>query len=124
MALTKVTRDHEEIRKWVEERGGIPSEVEGTENNGEPGVLRFKFPNAPNARDEKLKEISWDEFFRKFDEKGLALVYEERTADGKLSYFNKLVYPEDAEHPGSKSSESAKKTDAQQTKSSKPHKAA
>ena len=27
----KVTTDHKEIRKWVEERGGHPARVKGTE---------------------------------------------------------------------------------------------
>ena len=39
----------------------------------------------------KLEEISWEEFFEKFDEQELALVYQEKTADGKKSNFNKLV---------------------------------
>jgi len=34
---------------------------------------------------------SWDEFFDKFDEAGLALVYQEETSDGQPSRFNKLV---------------------------------
>jgi len=43
----------------------------------------------PNARDENLVEISWDEFFKEFDEANLALVYEEETASGEPSYFTR-----------------------------------
>ena len=54
-------------------------------------MIRIEFPGAPNANDSKLEEISWDEFFEKFDEHSLALVYQEETAAGQQSNFNKLV---------------------------------
>lgn len=94
MALSKTTRDHNEIRRWAEKRGAIPAEVTGTERNGETGILRFEFPKAPNHNDSKLNEISWDDFFEKFDERGLELVYQDVTAEGAESNFNKLVCPE------------------------------
>ena len=96
MALSKTTQDHEEIRQWAESRGGKPAEVESTEQNGQTGILRLEFPGATNANDSALKEISWDEFFEKFDASGLALVYQEETADGEKSNFNKLIHPESA----------------------------
>jgi hypothetical protein len=37
------------------------------------------------------EESSWDEWFRAFDENGLALVYQAHTADGQESRFSKLV---------------------------------
>ena len=49
------------------------------------------FPKAANHNDDKLEEISWDDFFAKFDESGLALVYQDHTASGEKSNFNKLV---------------------------------
>jgi hypothetical protein len=36
---------------------------------------------------------TWDEFFHVFDERGLEFLYQERTHDGKISRFNKFVYP-------------------------------
>src|SRR3569833_3551124 len=98
MALSKTTRDHNEIRKWAESRGAVPAEVAGTEKGGEPGILRFEFPKAPNHNDSKLKEIPWDDFFEKFDENNLELVYQERTAYGEKSNFNKLVHPSSEDH--------------------------
>ena len=62
-------------------------------------MLRLEFPGKPNADDDKLQPISWDDFFEKFDERGLALVYQEETADGQRSNFNKLVSREGAESP-------------------------
>jgi hypothetical protein len=87
------TTDHEEIRRWAEARGGRPAHVAETGDGNDPGVLRIDFGDA----DEGLEEISWDEWFRAFDENGLALVYQEQTADGNESRFNKLVSRESVE---------------------------
>ena len=88
-ASSKTTTDHEQIRKWAEERGGKPSCVLGTGGSGDAGVLRIDFPGY--SGEGKLKPISWDEFFEKFDEENLALLYQEKTKDGEPSNFNKLV---------------------------------
>src|SRR5436305_10636291 len=64
-----ITTDHETIRKWAETRGGKPATVKGTERGGEVGILRIEFPG--HGGEESLEEISWDDFFRKFDEKNL-----------------------------------------------------
>lgn len=103
MALSRTTQDHEEIRRWAKARGAQPAEVASTHSDGEAGILRFCFPNAPNRKDKSLREISWDEFFEKFDENNLELVFQEKTADGQVSNFNKLVHPSDAEHSSRKS---------------------
>jgi len=122
MALSKTTQDHDEIREWAEARGAVPAEVAKTHTHNEPGILRFCFPDAPNRKDSNLREISWDEFFEKFDENNLELVYQEKTADGQVSNFNKLVHPESEEHSGRKRSSgtksaSAKSKQAKDTKS-------
>lgn len=57
-------------------------------------MLRIEFPGRSEA---KLQKISWDEWFRKFDERDLAFLYQQRTASGRPSRFNKLVSPETAE---------------------------
>ncbi len=94
MPLAKTTKDHDEIRKWAEARGGKPAVVGATEGEDETGILRLMFLDAPNHNDDALEEISWDEFFEKFDASGLELTYQEKTADGQISDFNKLIYPE------------------------------
>ena len=101
MASGNTTQDHDFIREWAEKRGGKPAEVASTETEGAPGILRLEFPGAPNANDDALKEISWDDFFQKFDESGLEFLYQEETAEGELSNFNKLIYP-DPESPAGK----------------------
>jgi len=126
MALSKTTRDHDEIRRWAEERGAVPSEVASTERSNEPGILRFQFADVPNWKDEKLKEISWDAFFEKFDENDLELVYQEETADGETSNFNKLIHPTDKEHSGKRSSSShsssSRKSSTSSSRKSSSHK--
>jgi hypothetical protein len=82
------TTDHKEIRNWVEERGGHPAVVKGTEKGGS-ALLRIDYPGF--SGDDKLTEITWDEFFEIFDENKLAFLYQEKTADGELSRFSKLV---------------------------------
>jgi hypothetical protein len=87
MATGKTTTDHEKIRRWAEERGGVPSTVKDTETQNGPGVLRLDF----EPRDEELEPISWDEFFKKFDKERLAFLYQDRTQDGHISRFHKFV---------------------------------
>jgi len=122
MALSRTTRDHDEIRRWAEARGAVPAEVKGTERDGEAGIIRFEFPKAPNHNDSKLEKISWEEFFEKFDNNNLELVYQEKTADGQRSNFNKLVHPSDEEH-SSRSSKKRGSTSAK-SESGRKHKAA
>lgn len=86
---TKRTDNHDTIRKWAEERNARPTRVKRTGGNGDPGILRLDFPGYEGEND--LEEISWDEFFEKFDESGLDFIYQERTESGELSNFNKLV---------------------------------
>jgi hypothetical protein len=89
MASARPTVDHNEIRRWAEDRDGKPACVKGTGGRGDVGMLRLDFPGYSGA--ESLEEISWDEWFRQFDENNLALLIQDRTADGEVSNFNKLV---------------------------------
>jgi hypothetical protein len=52
-------------------------------------MIRLDFPGF--SGEGSLEEISWDEFFDAFDKNELALLYQEKTATGKRSNFNKLV---------------------------------
>ena len=89
MNNSKTTTDHEEIKKWAEARGAKPSCVKSTGGSDDAGVIRLNFPGY--SGEDSLEEISWDEFFKKFDASKLALIYQEKTADGERSNFNKLV---------------------------------
>ncbi len=84
------TTDHDEIRKWVEARGGKPATIAGTEKRGEgAGLLRIDMPGG--AKNPPLEPVTWEEFFEKFDQEKLAFVYQEAKADGEPSFFSKFV---------------------------------
>lgn len=57
--------------------------MEGTD------ILRIDFPGY--GGDEQLEEISWELFFEKFDEHELQFLYQEESAEGKESRFNKFI---------------------------------
>jgi hypothetical protein len=93
---SKTTTDHDEIRRWAEARGAKPAAVKGTRRGEEDvGIIRLDFPGY--SGEGSLEEISWESFFQKFDESGLALVYQEETESGEPSNFNKLVRRDAAE---------------------------
>jgi hypothetical protein len=86
MDTSKETKDHNTIKEWVEKRLGEPALVRSTGNesmeNG--GVLRIKF----DEDTDELQSISWDEFFKIFDERDLTFLYDTENE----SRFNKLIY--------------------------------
>ncbi len=86
---THVSTDHEFIRRWAEARGARPARVRGTGDDGAVGMLRLDFPGYGGA--ESLEPISWEEWFQKFDERDLALLYQDTTAGGEPSNFNTIV---------------------------------
>lgn len=95
---SRTTTDHATIRRWVEERGGTPAHVKATGSGNDPGVLRIDYPGYSGK--DRLEPISWDEWFRAFDQNHLAFVYEDRTSDGAQSRFSKLVDRGDSHVPG------------------------
>jgi hypothetical protein len=81
--MAQTTTDHDTIRMWAEARNGWPSRVKGTGDATDPGLLRLDF----GKPEEDLEAITWDEFFEKFEESELALLYE----DEPDNRFSKLV---------------------------------
>ena len=84
MSSSDTTTDHNKIREWAEARGGHPAKVD---TGGKGGMLRIDC----GEPEDNLEEISWDEFFQIFDENELAFLYQDKTADGGESRFNKFV---------------------------------
>ena len=78
------TKRHQIVRHWAEERGAVPAAVPGTEQNGGLCVLRFDFPD---SADQNLMHISWEQFFKTFDECDLTFVYQETQKSGQKSFF-------------------------------------
>jgi len=89
MGSAKATTNHDEIRQWVEARGGKPVTAKRAEHGGEPGPLRIDFPTFSEG--DAFEEITWDEWFEQFDEKNLAALYEAEAASAETSQVIKLV---------------------------------
>ena len=84
------TTDHDTIRKWVEDRGGVPATVESTADDSESaGLLRIDFPHG--SRNDRLSTIPWEMFFEKFDSEKLSFLYEDKAANDELSRFCRFV---------------------------------
>jgi hypothetical protein len=94
MSSANTTTNHDEIRKWVEKRGGHPAVVKATENKGQPGgLLRIDYDEPGSNDDSRLHRISWEEFFKSFDNNDLAFLYDPDSD----SRFSKFVQKESAE---------------------------
>jgi hypothetical protein len=85
-----VTTHHEVIREWAEARGGSPATVPNSEYDGRPGRLRIRFQDSTG----QLVDISWEDWFRTFDERRLNFIYQEDHTDGRPSTFFQLVNPD------------------------------
>ncbi|UJR84417.1 hypothetical protein [Sandaracinus amylolyticus] len=110
MSAAKVLTDHDEIWAWAEKRGAIPSDVASTATDDDVGIIRLDFPGY--SGEGTLSPIEWDEWFEKFDANGLALLVQEKTADGQISNFNKLVKRETVEPSKKKGAAKSKGTSA------------
>ncbi len=102
MADAKVTTDHEIIRKWAEDRGGKPAAVKGTGIGDDPGILRIDFPGYTG--EESLQQITWEQFFDKFEKEHIAFLYQEETGDNNTSRFSKLINRNQPDETGRKKS--------------------
>ena len=89
--MSETTTDHDTIRKWAESKGGKPAAVDRTHSDKDVGLIRIMFPEAPNSHHGSLVEITWEEFFREFEDRQLALMFDEK------SLFNKLIGRDTAE---------------------------
>lgn len=100
MDKTETTTDHEHIKQWVEERGGHPARVKGTEVEGSFGVLLIDYPGYSSTQ--RLEAISWNEFFKGFEENELAFLYEDGKKAGSQSRFSKLINRDTAQPQNSR----------------------
>ena len=93
MSSAKTTTNHDEIRKWVEKRGGHPAVVSSTEGAGGGGLLRIDYDEPGGNDDDRLHRITWTEFFDIFDKNDLAFLHD---PEGE-SRFSKFVAKESAD---------------------------
>jgi hypothetical protein len=88
---TLATQSHEVIQHWAEERKATPATIEGTEHGDHLGVLRFDFPGYDSS--DKIKHVSWDEWFKTFDDRKLVMLFQEKKSDGHQSNFFRFDSP-------------------------------
>lgn len=86
MAIAKKTHDHEFIRYWAEDRGGVPAVVRTPEDYSGT-ILRIDFGDLT----EDVDEITWDQFFDIFESDALDFVYQEEEEDEEDSLVFKFV---------------------------------
>ncbi len=90
MAEATTTTDYKAIRHWIEQRHGRPSIVKHTEGSDGEGILRVDFRHP-----DKLEDTDWDTFFKTFEDRKLAFLHQDKTADGHESRFFKFVKREE-----------------------------
>ena len=61
-AESKVTFDHEEIRRWAEERNAKPACVRGTGKAGDIGMIRLDFPGYSGERSPSTTVLQTNKF--------------------------------------------------------------
>jgi hypothetical protein len=86
-ASSYTTTDPEVIRAWAEARGGTPASATGDTEGNDAGLLRIEFRDDSG----KLEDVDWEPFFKTFEDRKLAFVYQEKTSNGEVSRFNRFV---------------------------------
>ncbi|MDM4720979.1 hypothetical protein QTQ03_15770 [Micromonospora sp. WMMA1363] len=87
-----VTTNHDVIRRWARQRNAKPATIAGTERDGRAGVLTFNLPGYRESN--RVREITWAEWFRTFELRKLNLIYQERLRDGRPSNFFRTESPD------------------------------
>lgn len=78
--MAKVTTDHQLIRSWAERYGGKPQIIDDPMAKSDIPGLRIDFPGKLDdlfLPDTKVRDISWEEFFKLFEDEGLAFIYQD-----------------------------------------------
>ena len=86
-AETHVTTDHDEIRRWADDRHASPATIDDPQNPEGIGALRFDFDFGFDTETSDLRQISWDQWLAAFDERGLSFSYQDTRADGTPSNY-------------------------------------
>ncbi|RJQ38043.1 hypothetical protein C4559_02360 [Candidatus Microgenomates bacterium] len=76
--MVRTTINHKEIMEWAKKHRGKPQIIDDpTAGSDTPGI-RINFPGIPDdvfLSETKIRDISWNEFFKEFDDNNLAFVY-------------------------------------------------
>ena len=94
--MTRTLVDHDSILQWADAHNARPARVQGTGASGDPGIIRLE---VPVDYEDGLDRISWDEWLRKFDATGLALVVEDSDPQSTFNKFVKRPEPDESAAP-------------------------
>ena len=89
--MSRMTTDHEEIRKWVEEHGGRPAAISDTGGIDGPGILTIDFGDGS-----MVEPITWEEFFRNFEDKRLEFFYQDEPLDDEDARLFRFLVKDEA----------------------------
>lgn len=99
MAETVTLIDHQAIRDWAAARIGVPAIVDVSPESGTQPLLRIVFDQAAYQNEYRSEQLSpyggiefveWDDWFKVFDENGLALVVATEHP-GRLDSYHEFV---------------------------------
>lgn len=89
--MTKITIDHEKIKKWVIKNKGRPAVIDDPQAGSDDVGIRIDFPGKKDEsllRENVSPDVTWERFFKIFEDKKLAFLYQERAKyhDPSMSY--------------------------------------
>lgn len=86
LSRSRATDEPEIIREWVEERGGKPAVVVAPAG----GVKVLSIDFSPYGR-AGLMTVPWNEWFDLLEQRHLAFQFQEKDADGNVSWHYELI---------------------------------
>ncbi len=88
--MERTTRDHKEIRKWAEARGGVPTLIDHPIARADKVGIRIDFPGETHeVLMSETRPATWDEFFQIFEEQKLLLSYDvDPVADDPTDWYH------------------------------------
>lgn len=90
--MDKTIVNHAEIKAWAEKYRGSPEIIDHPNSQGDKVGIRLNFPGSSDEKffsaDTLPRGISWDEFFKIFEEQKLAFMYTdvEKVPDPSYAY--------------------------------------
>lgn len=73
-----ITTNHQEIKQWAQKYGGKPQVIDDPQALSDIPGVRIDFPGKIDdflLSETKVRDVSWEEFFKKFEENQLAFIY-------------------------------------------------
>jgi hypothetical protein len=88
--INRITTNHREIKKWVESHDGKPAITDHPDAKRDKVGLRITFSSRKEetvlTASKPTFHVSWDKFFKLFEEKNLAFSYVDRKKVDDLTF--------------------------------------